>query len=92
VSNALGAVTSAGAVLTVETPPVIQLAALAGGELTLNWSTTPGQTYQAQSTTNLAAANWVNAGGAITATNSSLSASYAIGSASQQFYRIVLAP
>ena len=92
VSNALGAVTSTGAVLTVETAPVIQLAALAGGELTLNWSATPGQTYQAQSTTNLAAANWVNAGGAITATNSSVSASYGVGSASQQFYRIVLAP
>ena len=45
-----------------------------------------------QSTTNLASANWTNAGGVLTATNSSLSASNGIGTASQQFFRVLLLP
>ncbi|MGA2177039.1 MAG: choice-of-anchor tandem repeat GloVer-containing protein [Verrucomicrobiota bacterium] len=92
VSNALGAVTSTNATLVVETPPVFQSAAQAGGALTLTWSASPGQSYQVQSTTNLASPNWISVGGALTATNSSMSASYGIGSNSQQFYRILLLP
>jgi hypothetical protein len=43
-----------------------------------------------QASTNLAPANWINVGGAVTASNSSVSATYGIGSAGQQFYRILL--
>jgi uncharacterized repeat protein (TIGR03803 family) len=91
VTNALGSVTSSGAVLTVAAAaPVFQSVAQGGGMLTFTWSTVPAQLYQVQSTTNLASADWINIGGVIIATNTSLSESYAIGSPSQQFYRVLL--
>jgi uncharacterized repeat protein (TIGR03803 family) len=90
VSNALGSVTSAGAVLTVVGPPVFQSVAQGGGMLAFTWSAAPGQSYQVQSTTNLAANTWTNLGNAITTTNASLTASNALGTASQQFYRVLL--
>jgi uncharacterized repeat protein (TIGR03803 family) len=93
VSNALGSVTSAGAVLTVTgEPPVFQSVAQGGGMLAFTWSAAPAQLYQVQSTTNLASADWTNVGGVITAATASASASYPIGSASQQFYRVLLLP
>jgi uncharacterized repeat protein (TIGR03803 family) len=92
VSNALGSVASAGAVLIVETPPVFQSAVQAGGAITLTWSAAAGQSYQVQTTTNLDSTIWTNLGGAFTASNSSLSASYGLGPAPQQFYRILLLP
>jgi uncharacterized repeat protein (TIGR03803 family) len=92
VSNALGSAASAGAVLTVETPPVIQSVAQAGGAMVLTWSATPGQSFQVQTSTNLASGIWANLSGAITATNTSVSASCAIESTSQQFYRVLLMP
>ncbi len=92
VSNALGDVASTGAVLVVETPPAFQSAAQTNGTLTLQWSAVPGQTYQVQTSTNLASIGWTNLGGAVAATNFSVSASYSIGSGSQQYYRILLEP
>ena len=92
VRNALGSIESAGALLVVETPPVFQSVAQAGGTLTLTWSAIPGQTYQVQSTASLAPANWTNFNNTLTASNAALSASWQIGSASQQFYRVVLLP
>ncbi len=92
VSNALGSAASAGALLIVETPPVFQSVTLSGGVLALTWSATPGQSYQVQTTADLASANWSNLGSAITATNATLGASCAVGSASRQFYRILMAP
>jgi uncharacterized repeat protein (TIGR03803 family) len=90
VSNALGSIGSAGAMLVVESPPLFQSATQAGGLMTLTWSADPGYSYQLQSTTNLASANWANLGPALTATNSSLSVSDAIGSFSERFYRVLL--
>jgi uncharacterized repeat protein (TIGR03803 family) len=93
VTNSLGSVASSGAVLTLMgAPPVIQSVALGGGMLSLTWSAAPAQTYQVQSTTNLALDGWTNVGGVITATSFSVSESYEIGSASQQFYRVLLLP
>jgi uncharacterized repeat protein (TIGR03803 family) len=92
VSNALGAVSSAGAVLVVQIPPVFQSAAQLDGTLTLTWSAAPGQSCQVQATPSLAPADWTNLGAAIAATNAVSSVSLPIGSASQQFYRIVLLP
>ncbi len=93
VSNALGSVISASAVLTVDRPPpVFQSAAQTNGVITFSWSTAPGQTYQVQMSTNLASANWVSVGEAVTASSSSMSASWSLGSASLQFYRVLLLP
>jgi uncharacterized repeat protein (TIGR03803 family) len=93
VSNALGSVTSSGAILTVaESPPVFQSVAQDGGMLVFTWSAAPGQLYQVQSATDLGSTDWINVGSVITATNTSPSASYAIGSASRQFYRVLLLP
>jgi len=92
VSNALGTVTSSGAVLTVIGPVVFQSVAQSGGMFAFTWIAAPGQLYQVQSITDLDSANWINVGSVITATNTSQSASYVIGSASQQFYRVLLLP
>jgi len=92
VSNGLGSVASSGAALIVETPPVFQSVAQTHGVLTFTWSAAAGQSYQVQTTTNLASAIWTNLGGAFTASNSSVSASCNLGSPSQQFYRILLLP
>jgi uncharacterized repeat protein (TIGR03803 family) len=91
VTNALGSVTSSGAVLTVlGAAPVFQFVAQSGGMVVFSWSATPGQLYQVQSTADLASAEWINLGGAIAATNTSMSASHTIGSGSQEFYRVLL--
>jgi hypothetical protein len=45
-----------------------------------------------QAATDLASANWINAGAAIRATHSTLTASWSLGAASQQFYRIIMLP
>jgi uncharacterized repeat protein (TIGR03803 family) len=91
VSNALGSIASAGAALTVETPPGFQFASQEGGMLTLTWTTVPGQSYQVQTTPNLDAP-WTNLGASFPATNSNLSVSYAIDFASQMFYRLLVLP
>ena len=59
VTNALGSVTSDGAALIVETPPVFLSVAQSAGAVAPTWSAVPGQSYQVQSTTNLASTNWV---------------------------------
>jgi uncharacterized repeat protein (TIGR03803 family) len=91
VSNALGTVTSSTAVLTVLVPPpAFESLSLAGGMLTFTWNASPGQMYQVQSATNLASGDWTDVAGVITATNVSSSATYPIGAATQQFYRVLL--
>jgi uncharacterized repeat protein (TIGR03803 family) len=93
VSNSLGSVTSSNAVLTVlGQAPAFTSAAQNGAMLTLTWSTTPGQSYQVQSISDLASGDWVNAGSVIAATNNDLSESFSIESASREFYRILLVP
>ncbi|HEY3863804.1 MAG TPA: choice-of-anchor tandem repeat GloVer-containing protein [Verrucomicrobiae bacterium] len=92
VTNALGAAASQAATLTVIQPPAFQSAALSNGALVITWSAAPGQSYQVQSTGNLASPNWASVGGVLTATNAALSASVSIGALGQQFYRVVLLP
>jgi uncharacterized repeat protein (TIGR03803 family) len=91
VSDTLGSVTSSGAVLTVAASPVVQSVAQTNGTLTFTWSAAAGLSYQVQTTSNLTSTIWTDLG-TITASNSSASASYSIGSSSQQFYRILLLP
>jgi uncharacterized repeat protein (TIGR03803 family) len=89
-------------------PPQIQTVTLTDGAISFSWSAVVGQFYLVQYTTNLPQTNWTTLGGAITATNSSvtipepfgtitatntiMTISEPIGANSQQFYRIVLQP
>ena len=60
--------------------------------LNMIWSSVAGQTYQLQYSTDPSQANWNNLGGPTTATNGTMTASDAIGSDAQGFYRVVLLP
>ncbi len=93
VTNASGSVASSGAVLSVEvSPPSFQIVSQSGGNLNLSWSTAPGHTYQLQSKTSLATANWISLNGSITAAGESLETSTPMSSNSQRFYRVILLP
>jgi len=92
VSNALGSVTSSGALLTVEAVPIFQTAAQAGGTFAFTWTATPPQIYQVQATTNLSSGIWTNFGNAVTATNGIMGASEVIGTNRQKFYRVIMSP
>ena len=80
------------ATLTVAGQLVIEKVVHSGGSVTFTLSTTPGEVYQIQSTTNLNQPVWTALGGSITASNATLSISEPIGADSQQFYRVVLLP
>jgi hypothetical protein len=58
----------------------------------LTWSTMSGLVYQVQSTASMTPTNWSNLGGTLTANGSKMSASNAIGTATQKFYRALLVP
>lgn len=72
--------------------PTIQSLALAGGSYQLSWTALPGALYQVQYSTDLAQANWINLGGAITATSNPMTAPVTIDAGPPQFYRVVLLP
>ena len=78
-------------VLPAAIPPVIQAVGQSGGSLTLTWVTAPGQMYQIQYLTDLSQTNWAALGSAVTATNSSLTASDATTNL-QRFYRVIWMP
>ena len=61
-----------------------------GTNFTFSFGAVPGQIYQIQFTTSLAPANWINLGGPVQATTSSLTISDAINRNPQLFYRAVL--
>jgi uncharacterized repeat protein (TIGR03803 family) len=92
VSNALGSVASSGALLAVEVPPGFQTATQTGGTFAFTWSATLERIYQVQCATNLSSAIWTNLGSAVTATNTIMGATDAIGTNGQKFYRVVLLP
>ncbi len=92
VSNALGSVTSAGALLTVVYPPVFLSAVKSNCTLTLTWSALAGQKYRLQYNSNLAATNWTYLGSLVTATGNLVIASDNVCTNAQRFYRVVLFP
>lgn len=73
-------------------PPVLQSVAATGEGIAFAWNATKGAAYQVQYTSDLTVSNWVDLGSAILATNSLGSASDAIGSDRQRFYRVILLP
>jgi uncharacterized repeat protein (TIGR03803 family) len=92
VSNTLGSVTSAGALLTVVYPPVFVSAVKSNCTLTLTWSALAGQKYRLQYNSNLAVTNWTYLGNLVTATGNLVIASDNVCTNAQRFYRVVLFP
>ncbi len=74
---------------TTPIPPTLQVLPSANGTVAFQWNATRGRTYQVQTTTNLAPANWTNLGGAFVATTSPVTVTPTIGSDNQRFYRVV---
>jgi hypothetical protein len=72
------------------TVPVIQSVALNSGAAIITWSTVPGSTYRLQYKDDLAGDKWNDAVPDVTATDVTATATNAIGSAPQRFYRVLL--
>jgi uncharacterized repeat protein (TIGR03803 family) len=93
VTNALGSVNSASAMLAVWVGPPSLSAALQGNAtLLLGWNTIPNRVYQLQSATVLQPANWASLGPPLTAVGSTLSRAQPIVSNVHVFYRVILLP
>ena len=87
-----GATVFTVSVTNVPAPQLTSAATQNGGTISVSWDALAGQTYQFQSTTNLAPANWVNLGDVISGTNGTMTASDVIGFDLQRFYRLVVLP
>jgi hypothetical protein len=72
--------------------PSVQMAATTGSTIGFTWNAMTGLVYQVQYKTNLAQTGWINLGGAIPGTNSTLRTSDAIGIDPQRFYRLSILP
>jgi len=70
-------------------PPAFQAAGQSGGQLAMTWSAINGRSYRLQSTTNLAAPNWLPLGAPSTASNAVWTVTDAM-TESQKFYRAVM--
>ena len=92
ITSASGSVTSSVARVTLQLPPIMPAFTASNSLYTFTWSAVSNQSYQLQSATNLVAPNWIDLGSPITATNSSVSATDAVGSDGQRFYRVRLWP
>jgi len=71
-------------------PPAVLPLVTDGQNATLSWKSVAGQSYQVQSESDVSVSNWANLTDVITATNGVTSTTLGIGSAAQQFYRVVL--
>lgn len=72
--------------------PSVQIAATTSSTIGFTWNAMTGLVYQVQYKTNLAQTGWINLGGAIPGTNSTLTTSDAIGTDPQRFYRLSILP
>ncbi len=90
VTSAFGSVAFSVANLSVFLRPTIQVVSQTNGQVAFTWGTTSNLIYQLQYNLDLSSTNWIDLGSPITATNNSISASDAIGSPAQRFYRVRL--
>jgi uncharacterized repeat protein (TIGR03803 family) len=72
------------------TAPFFLPAAKAAGALTLTWTAVAGLTNQVQYITNLSQTVWNNLGGAVTATNTTMTITDFAPQDPQRFYRVIL--
>ena len=87
-----GGTDGGGTVFRLVIPPGTPSVTTTGGVLNINWKAVPGQTYQVQYSTDLRQTNWMILISAVTPTNSTATATDAVGPDSQRFYRIVEYP
>ena len=88
-SNTNGSIASAVATFTVVNLPIIQTPVMmTNGQILLTWTAPAGRTCQLQYKTNLLSTNWINIGSALTASNTVMAFTNAIGSDKQRFYRV----
>jgi hypothetical protein len=73
-------------------PPVIQSIGLSNGIAAITWSTVSGQSYRLQYKDDLSVANWIDQPPDVPASGSTATATNALGSAQQRFYRVVVLP
>lgn len=72
--------------------PRLEIGRQAGGSIIFSWPALVGLVYQVQYRIDLVQGNWRNLGGAVTATNETMSASDSPGPDEQRLYRVVLSP
>jgi subtilase family serine protease len=72
--------------------PILNTAAVSGGNITFSWNAILNVSYVVQSTTNLNGSNWTNLGSSILATNNVMNISIPIGNAPAAFYRVAISP
>ncbi len=70
-------------------PPLARLAVNLSHQVSIQWNAFPGKTYRVQYATRLPTNFWTNLGNDLIATNSAASATDAIGSIRQRFYRVL---
>ena len=87
-TNLLANILSYGASQAASAGLRFQTVTLTNGMISFGWSAQLGRIYQLQYKTNLVQPDWINLGGAITASNTVLSATYPIGSDNQRFFRV----
>jgi hypothetical protein len=73
-------------------PAIFSSLTKTNNNVSFSWSAMAGLMYQVQYTTNLTQPNWINLGNAITATNSTATATDAPGTDSQRFYQLLVLP
>ena len=79
--------------LSVPLPLAFQKIVQTGSSINLTWSAAAGQIYQLQYKTDLSSTDWINLGGPVTASSSTMTVSDTIVPGSgQRFYRVVLLP
>jgi hypothetical protein len=90
INNPAGVVITTNVTLQVTPSQVLQIhsASFRNGNFSFSCPTVSNLNYQVQYTTNLTSTNWVNLGGALTATGANLSISDGDPSSKQRFYRV----
>ena len=80
--------------VTPVTPPQFKLAQKSSASFNMTWGAVTGLVYQVQYCTNLMQPNWVNLGGPLTTTGSTLSVTdtNGVSAARQRFYRLQVTP
>jgi hypothetical protein len=77
---------------TVTPPCVITSVRVTNGIAVITWNSVASQTYRVQYKDRLTDNDWLDAGPAVLATNSTTTVTIVIGSAPQRFYRVTLIP
>ena len=90
VSNALGSVDSATALLTVDAPPSITIQL--SPEIAVCWESLPNRVYQVQFSSDWPAGFWADLGSPVPGNGSSACVVDSAGAQPQRFYRVVRLP